>query len=112
MSARLTGVACGLGIVASAAFAVLAVRGRDPVTIATDERQFVINDKKRVIDRWIVQRAPVAWEGGRARVEWYDSNLEPLSPRSHAVVSLYIDGSRKASVVKGAGSGVIEDANA
>jgi hypothetical protein len=47
--------------------------------------------------------------GGQVTVRWYDSDFEPIHRSQYAIISIYVDGERVASTVKGAGAGTYED---
>jgi hypothetical protein len=46
---------------------------------------------------------------GATTIRWYDSDFEPTRPRDSAVVSMFIDGIRVASAIKGSFSGIYDD---
>jgi hypothetical protein len=46
---------------------------------------------------------------GTATVRWFDGDLEPTGPRSYAQVSVYVDGARVASTIKGSFAGTYGD---
>src|SRR4051812_32883489 len=89
--------------------AVWSVTRRDAGTVGASINQTLGDTRHRLADGSVTERALISWPGGVARVRWYSSNSEPLSPKSHAAMTLLVDGKPMASAVKGAGTGIYED---
>jgi hypothetical protein len=74
------------------------------VTYVAAKRRFSTNAGSAVLHS-ITYDAP----GGLVAIKWYDGDFEPTKPHTQAVVSLYVDGARVASAIKGSLSGIYDD---
>jgi len=96
--------------VAVAAAAQLLDRGTQVYTY-NDQQTFRSSRLIRVEDedqRTILHTIRFDSHGGTVRAEWYDGAWSPLTRRTAAVVSIYVDGRRVASATLGARTGQFE----
>jgi hypothetical protein len=105
-----------LAVLAAAAVASCSVA---TVVVVTGSRQpglvssvLYVTSPRRIDashDLFLLHRVGYHSPGGQVSVHWYDSDFEPVHPNQYAIVSIYVDGERVASTVKGSQAGTYED---